>query len=40
MYAMPSSYKPLKTYAGYAEDEDGLAANATGMGQLTGYYAD
>jgi phosphatidylethanolamine-binding protein (PEBP) family uncharacterized protein len=40
VYAMPSSYKPPDTYAGYAEDEDGLAANAIGMGQLTGYYAD
>lgn len=40
VYAMPSSYKPLKTYAGYAEDEDGLAAHAIGIGQLTGYYAD
>ena len=40
VYAMPSSYKPLHTYAGYAEDEDGLAANAIGIGQLTGYYKD
>ena len=40
VYAMPSSYKPLKTYAGYAEDEDGLAAHAIGIGQLTGFYAD
>ena len=40
VYAMPSSYKPLQTYAGYAEDEDGLAANAIGIGQLTGYYGD
>jgi phosphatidylethanolamine-binding protein (PEBP) family uncharacterized protein len=40
VYAMPSSYKAPKTYAGYAEDEDGLAANAIGIGQLTGYYAD
>ena len=40
VYAMPSSSKPLETYAGYAEDEDGLAANAIGIGQLTGYYAD
>jgi hypothetical protein len=40
VYAMPSSYKPPHTYAGYAEDEDGLAAHAIGMGWLTGYYAD
>ena len=40
VYAMPSSYKPLQTYAGYAEDEDGLTANAIGIGQLTGYYGD
>jgi len=40
VYAMPSSYKPLQTYAGYAEDEEGLAAHAIGIGQLTGYYAD
>jgi phosphatidylethanolamine-binding protein (PEBP) family uncharacterized protein len=47
VYAMPSSYKPPKTYAGFAQDEnalaasaDGLAANAIGIGQLTGYYAD
>ena len=40
VYAMPSSYKPLATYAGYAEDEDGLAAHAIGIGQLTGYYKD
>jgi Raf kinase inhibitor-like YbhB/YbcL family protein len=40
VYALPSSYKPLKTYAGYAEDEAGLAANAIGIGYLTGYYAD
>jgi hypothetical protein len=37
---MPSSYKPLQTYVGYVEDEDGLAAHAIGIGQLTGYYAD
>jgi hypothetical protein len=37
---MPSSYKPPHTYAGYAEDEDGLAASAIGIGQLTGYYGD
>jgi hypothetical protein len=43
VYAMPSSYKPPKTYAGEAEDEDalsasvdGLAANAIGIGQLIG----
>lgn len=30
VYAMPSSYKPPDTYAGYVEDEDGLAANAIG----------
>lgn len=40
VYAMPSSYKPPHTKSGYAEDEDGLAANAIGIGQLTGYYAD
>jgi hypothetical protein len=40
VYAVPSSYKPLETYAGYAEAEDGLAANAIGIGQLTGYYGD
>jgi Raf kinase inhibitor-like YbhB/YbcL family protein len=40
VYAMPSSYKPPDTYAGYAQDPDGLAANAIGIGQLTGYYKD
>lgn len=40
VYAMPASYKPLKTYAGYAEDADSLAAHAIGIGYLTGYYAD
>ena len=48
VYAMPSSYKPPKTtYAGETGDEnflaasaDGLAANAIGIGQLIGYYAD
>ena len=40
VYAMPSSYKPPHTKSGYVEDEDGLAANAIGIGQLTGYYAD
>jgi phosphatidylethanolamine-binding protein (PEBP) family uncharacterized protein len=47
VYAMPSSYQPPKTYAGQAEDEDflaasadSLAANAIGVGQLIGYYAD
>jgi hypothetical protein len=47
VYAMPSSYKPPKTYAGEAEDEDalsasvdGLAANAIGIGQLIGHHAD
>ena len=47
VYAMPASYKPPKTYPGFAQDEsavaasvDGLAANAIGIGQLFGYYAD
>jgi phosphatidylethanolamine-binding protein (PEBP) family uncharacterized protein len=47
VYAMPSSYKPPKTYAGFALDANavsasmnGLAANAIGIGQLIGYYAD
>ena len=40
VYAMPSSYKPPRTASGFTEDEDGLAANAIGMGQITGYYAD
>jgi phosphatidylethanolamine-binding protein (PEBP) family uncharacterized protein len=47
VYAMPSSYKPPKTFAGETEDQDalsasadGLAANAIGVGQLIGYYAD
>jgi phosphatidylethanolamine-binding protein (PEBP) family uncharacterized protein len=47
VYAMPSSYKPPKTYHGEAEDEDALSAsvdgratNAIGIGQLIGYYAD
>ena len=47
VYAMPSSYKPPKTFPGEAVDEDalsagveGLATNAIGIGQLTGYYAD
>jgi phosphatidylethanolamine-binding protein (PEBP) family uncharacterized protein len=40
VYALPSSYKATQTYAGYAEDEDGLAAHAIGIGRLTGYYAD
>lgn len=48
VYAMPSSYKPPKTtYAGENLDQDflaasaaDLAANAIGIGQLTGYYAD
>lgn len=47
VYAMPSSYKPPKTYPGFAQDGnavtasvDGLAANAIGIGQLFGYYAD
>jgi phosphatidylethanolamine-binding protein (PEBP) family uncharacterized protein len=47
VYAMPSSYKPPKMYPGETLDEnalaastDGLAANAIGMGQLIGYYAD
>jgi hypothetical protein len=42
---MPSSAKPPKTYAGEDEDAlaasaEGLAANAIGIGQLVGYYAD
>jgi phosphatidylethanolamine-binding protein (PEBP) family uncharacterized protein len=45
VYAMPSSSKPPKTYAGENQDAlaasaDGLAANAIGIGQLIGYYAD
>lgn len=40
VYAMPSSYKPPRTASGFTENEDGLAANAIGMGQITGYYAD
>lgn len=47
VYAMPSSYQPPKTYPGFAQDEnalaasvDGLAANAIGTGQLIGYYSD
>ena len=40
VYAMPSSYKPPKTHDGYTEDVNGLAANAIGIGQLAGYYAD
>jgi phosphatidylethanolamine-binding protein (PEBP) family uncharacterized protein len=47
VYAMPASYKPPKTFPGFALDEsalaasvDGLAANAIGIGQLYGYYGD
>jgi phosphatidylethanolamine-binding protein (PEBP) family uncharacterized protein len=47
VYAMASSYKPPETYPGESEDAnalaasvDGLAANAIGIGQLIGYYAD